>query len=459
MFLNSLLAFNIHIIHKNELLLIKVAMSLISDAIDYGQPPSLMWKLPLKKTANLRNMEIIPGETVTIQLANGTQISDVVNLNCQLPTHIQVDQRQHLEHLTYLQPEDIVINKSNVNNAISVQKDVKTENKGNILNRRKKFRLPIDGTIYHSQQLGLKVPPKKTLGIKGKIIHRQAREVINNVFTFMKEEAQNGIKIPISNYRERVLRATGISKCTYSKITTREFQRGDPQPVKRLKKMFFRDIKLSESQDVSENNSMYRPKINRDASTPDGVYNLEDLVEAYILDTLAVEAGHIAEAGSADQFGLSSFSTASINKVLQSQSDEEEIIRRITIFLYINYLIKFMVTPMKSITKKFVVCDKSIDVNNHILNVFSEMGQSGRTRPLHMKDKALCYTMILAAIAMDFEVDIELLSKDLKVGIKKAIEVARILAFNSAKANNKHIVQLKVPLPAPVTYTPKRRKF
>lgn len=37
-----------------------------------------------------------------------------------------------------------------------------------------------------------------------------------------------------------------------------------------------------------------------------------------------------------------------------------------------------MVTPMKSITKKFVVCDKSIDVNNQILNTFSEMGQSGR---------------------------------------------------------------------------------
>lgn len=80
-----------------------------------------------------------------------------------------------------------------------------------------------------------------------------------------------------------------------------------------------------------------------------------------------------------------------------------------------------------------------------------------RARPLHMKDKALCYTMILAAIAMDFEVDVELLSKDLKVGVKKAVEVARILAFN-AKVNNKNVVQLKLPLPAPITYTPKRKR-
>ncbi|CAG9837221.1 unnamed protein product [Diabrotica balteata] len=210
-----------------------------------------------------------------------------------------------------------------------------------------------------------------------------------------------------------------------------------------------------EQNNVSENDSIYRPKINRDASTPDGVYNLEDLVEAYILDTLAVEAGNILQAGSADQFGLCPFATSNINKILISASQEEEKIRSITIFLYIQYLIKFMVTPMKLVTKKFVVCDKSVDVNNHILNLFSEMGSHGRTRPLHMKDKALCYTMVLAAIAMDFEVDVELLSKDMKIGIKKAIEVARILAFN-AKANNKNVVQLKLPLPAPVNFTPKK---
>ncbi|XP_072390267.1 DNA-directed RNA polymerase I subunit RPA49 isoform X2 [Diabrotica undecimpunctata] len=210
-----------------------------------------------------------------------------------------------------------------------------------------------------------------------------------------------------------------------------------------------------EQNNVSENDSIYRPKINRDASTPDGVYNLEDLVEAYILDTLAVEAGNIIQAGSADQFGLCPFATSNINKILISASQEEEKIRSITIFLYIQYLIKFMVTPMKLVTKKFVVCDKSVDVNNHILNLFSEMGSHGRTRPLHMKDKALCYTMVLAAIAMDFEVDVELLSKDMKIGIKKAIEVARILAFN-AKANNKNVVQLKLPLPAPVNFTPKK---
>lgn len=42
----------------------------------------------------------------------------------------------------------------------------------------------------------------------------------------MKDEARNGTKIPLTNYRERVLAATGISKCTYSKITSKEFING-----------------------------------------------------------------------------------------------------------------------------------------------------------------------------------------------------------------------------------------
>lgn len=58
------------------------------------------------------------------------------------------------------------------------------------------------------------------------MIHRQTREVIHNVFKFMKDEARNGSKIPLANYRERVLAATGISKCTYSKITSKEYING-----------------------------------------------------------------------------------------------------------------------------------------------------------------------------------------------------------------------------------------
>lgn len=64
--------------------------------------------------------------------------------------------------------------------------------------------------------------------------------------------------------------------------------------------------------------------------------------------------------------------------ILRSGTSEEVMIRKITIFLYIGYLIKFINTPMKNVTKKFVVCDKSNEVNNHILDTFSVNGPSGR---------------------------------------------------------------------------------
>ncbi|XP_056639494.1 DNA-directed RNA polymerase I subunit RPA49-like isoform X1 [Diorhabda carinulata] len=431
-------------------------MSMMTPNIDYNNQ-ALSWRiLPLKKSLDSKNTDIhtVTGETLTIQFNDTGHLTDIGNSNYQI---VQNEQPKYPTQCNMQVVQQSYIQEPPKLTTQFVDEVKPPQNK--VKHKKKIHRLPIDGTLYHSQQLGLKVPPKKTLGTRGRIIESQAREVIHNVFKFMRDEAQNGIKIPISNYRERVLRATGISKCTYYKITTREFKRGGPQPTKRKKNFVAglgNGLKVDNVEQVVENESIYRPKINRDASSPDGVYNLEDLVEAYILDTLAVEAGKIIEAGSADQFGFCKFVTTNMNKLLTSNISEEDKIRSLTIFLYIHYLIVYIKTPMKSITKKFVVCDKSVDINNHILKVFSEVGANGsRTRPLHMKDKALCYTMILAAIAMEFEVDVELLSKDLKIGMKKVVEVARILAFNM-KANNKNIVQLKLPLPAPVAYSPKK---
>lgn len=54
---------------------------------------------------------------------------------------------------------------------------------------------------------------------------------------------------------------------------------------------------------VNENTSIYRPKINRDASTRDDVYNLEDLVSSAILNTLQTEAINVINSGGLDHFG------------------------------------------------------------------------------------------------------------------------------------------------------------
>ncbi|CAH1376488.1 unnamed protein product [Tenebrio molitor] len=61
---------------------------------------------------------------------------------------------------------------------------------------------------------------EKTIGVKGKVVSAQSREVIANVIKFMKKEACNRSPIiPITNFKQRVLEATGISKHIYEQVS------------------------------------------------------------------------------------------------------------------------------------------------------------------------------------------------------------------------------------------------
>jgi hypothetical protein len=62
--------------------------------------------------------------------------------------------------------------------------------------------------------------PKK-VGVPGKGTHSQTKEVIANVFKFMREEAEKGITIPLANFKQRLITATGIS----DKLTVKSSKR------------------------------------------------------------------------------------------------------------------------------------------------------------------------------------------------------------------------------------------
>lgn len=73
-----------------------------------------------------------------------------------------------------------------------------------------------------------------------------------------------------------------------------------------------------------------------------------------------------------------------------------------------------------------------------------------------MKIKALCFILVLTLFVTDFEVNIAELAKDIKVGTKKIQEVGRVLALSAGK--DKDTMTLKVPLPAVVTISAKRKR-
>lgn len=80
-------------------------------------------------------------------------------------------------------------------------------------------------------------------------------------------------------------------------------------------------------------------------------------------------------------------------------------------------------------------------------------------RPNSIKDKGVLHCMILALIIYNFSLDLELFSTlfSHRTGLKKMTDLARIIGALPNKQDKK-IVTLKVPLPAPVSVVKKGKK-
>lgn len=70
-----------------------------------------------------------------------------------------------------------------------------------------------------------------------------------------------------------------------------------------------------------------------------------------------------------------------------------------------------------------------------------------------MKDKCLCSILVLFILSNGYKVNLDSLTKDLKLGIKKLQDISKVLGFHVKK----EVVTLSLPLPAPVS-TVRRKK-
>lgn len=60
---------------------------------------------------------------------------------------------------------------------------------------------------------------KSKVGIGGKVLTSQSREIVSNVYKFMKEESVSGTpNIPLKKARDRTAAATGVSIRSVSRI-------------------------------------------------------------------------------------------------------------------------------------------------------------------------------------------------------------------------------------------------
>ncbi|CAH0550636.1 unnamed protein product [Brassicogethes aeneus] len=218
------------------------------------------------------------------------------------------------------------------------------------------------------------------------------------------------------------------------------------------------DIEVDFSnQNKEDDDGVYRPKINRGASVKEDVYNFEDILPSKILDSMDAEVDHVMKnLESIEDLKFRPFVAYCLQKLRELKISDEKRKDKIKILTYIHYLLHFFSIPIKNLPKKISICENNKDINFHILDNFSSVSMQKRHRSLSMKTKAVCYALVLTLFAMDYEVNIEELSKDIKMGIKKIQEIGRVLALSQGK--DKNYLTLKLPLPAVVQMSAKRKR-
>ncbi|GJQ66593.1 hypothetical protein Trydic_g4569 [Trypoxylus dichotomus] len=204
-----------------------------------------------------------------------------------------------------------------------------------------------------------------------------------------------------------------------------------------------------------ENDNLYRPPINRNASKVQDIYPLHVLIPSEILEELKQSSQEMLD--DSGELTLCDFVKDEFIKLQRSESSER--VTKAQILLYIDCLVSFLKQPARMVgVKKFSSCPYSSTVNKYLLDSFTLMSASGRTRPLSMRDKCVCYILVLSMLAFNNAINLEIFTKDLKLGIKKLQDISKVLGF-SFKGGDKKIATLSLPLPQPVVAsTGKKRR-
>nr|XP_012144540.1 PREDICTED: DNA-directed RNA polymerase I subunit rpa49-like isoform X2 [Megachile rotundata] len=213
------------------------------------------------------------------------------------------------------------------------------------------------------------------------------------------------------------------------------------------------------SVDLAENDDIINtalPPCNRDATNVTDVYDVHDIIPEDKLETLYAKAKEILNDNDNDFDGKTKFFV----QILRQLQYDPDNVKKTALLLYVQAVMTWLNLPIRDTKKRnIVVCPSSSVVNTHIIDTYSIQSNSGRQRPNSAKDKGVIHCMILALIICNFVLDIELYSKifSYRVGQKKLMHLARIIGALPNK-EDKRLVTLKVPLPAPVSTVNKTKK-
>ncbi|XP_043788236.1 uncharacterized protein LOC122712538 isoform X1 [Apis laboriosa] len=198
------------------------------------------------------------------------------------------------------------------------------------------------------------------------------------------------------------------------------------------------------------------PECNREATNVNDIYNIYDIVSENKLENLYNNVKEILNNNSNTLEENSKFFIRTL-QYLKSDSDN---LKKIALLIYIQAIATWLNMPIKDAKKRGIkVCLVSEEINSYIINTYSVQSNHGRLRPTSVKDKGVIHCMILALIICNFTLDLELFATIFshRMGLKKLTDLARIIGALPNKEDKK-IVTLKIPLPAPVSIIKKGKR-
>ncbi|CAK9815718.1 DNA-directed RNA polymerase I subunit RPA49 [Anthophora quadrimaculata] len=198
------------------------------------------------------------------------------------------------------------------------------------------------------------------------------------------------------------------------------------------------------------------PECNRDATSPNDVYDIYDIIPKSKLEALNDYATKILN----DESSSLERSTQFFNLTLKYLRSDADNVKKMALLLYIQGVAAWLNMPYKGAKKRSIeICPASEEVNLYIIDTYSIKSNHGRMRPNSIKDKGVIHCMILSLIIYNFTLDLEIFASIFshRMGLKKLTDLARIIGA-LPKKENKKVIQLKVPLPTPAPVTRKGKK-
>lgn len=212
------------------------------------------------------------------------------------------------------------------------------------------------------------------------------------------------------------------------------------------------DVKLNEINNENDGNEELLkliPPCDREAKYVEDIYDVNNIINSVERDTLKSQAEFLINNGLTDKDEKTSFFMFSHYTLLDDKPDIDKVI----LLIYANTLYKFYnlaAADLKNKNLLALIHPTSRPVALRVLNDFTVMTKSGRSRPTFYKDKLVCHLMVLILLFSNFKINLDTLSSCLKgFGFKKLLQLARVVglvpvgSFSSGKT-----YVLKVPLPS-----------